>query len=305
LSGGMVLKGDHFEADGIPLTPLNDSMVWNPYQVVEVKVKAITKNGSKNSIPGAILATTRTTIPTSDEINCSKCHGSNPAADIFSKHDADNSTDLAHSQPVLCAKCHGTPILGEPGPKVKYLSQAIHGKHATTGAACYDCHPGNVTKCSRSLRHTAADGNCKACHGDLAQVANSIASGARIPWNNEPTCLHCHGNTVPQVDTGTILYRNAKGHGGMYCESCHGSPHAQIPTNVSSDSYTAIQYQGVAKTIGTCSVCHDTSKGNGSANFMEEHGTGGNLSACNVCHTGSQHTSTTMWPHGFIWKERL
>jgi hypothetical protein len=32
LSGGLVVKGDRFEVDGIPLVPIGDDGQWNPYQ---------------------------------------------------------------------------------------------------------------------------------------------------------------------------------------------------------------------------------------------------------------------------------
>jgi hypothetical protein len=70
-----------------------------------------------------------------------------------------------------------------------------------------------------------------------------------------------------------------------------------------SDNYQPVQYQGIAKTIGDCGVCHSTSRGGGS-NFAEEHATG-RLSACNVCHTGFQNAADTAnWPHQFQWKSR-
>ncbi len=60
LAGTMLAKGDHFQVNGIPVTPVDDSGRWNPYQVVEVTVK---------DAGGAVVAQTRTTVPTSDEIN--------------------------------------------------------------------------------------------------------------------------------------------------------------------------------------------------------------------------------------------
>ena len=210
---------------------------------------------------GATVAQTQATVPTSDEITCTKCHGADAFNTILRLHDARHQTTLFASKPVLCASCHGSPALGQSGPgsSGKYLSQAMHGFHATKNAACYDCHPGSITKCSRSIAHTAVDGNCTACHGSLAEVASSIAAG-RVPWAEEPVCAKCHG-TVPGVDTGTTLYRKASGHGGLACASCHGSPHAMVPTTQASDNYHAVQYQGKAKALGSCAACHDSNKG--------------------------------------------
>lgn len=302
LSGSMIVTGDHFQANGIPVVPYEDgSTVRNPYQVAEITVK---------DSGGMVVARTRATVPTSEEINCGKCHAIGGTVtqtfnDILTKHDTLHGTTLQAQKPVLCAKCHGSPALGTNGSGSSgiYLSQAIHSSHATRGAGCYDCHPGASTKCNRSTKHTnnnAADGNCTACHGDMANVASSISSG-RIPWVSEPKCVTCHAG-VPQVDTANVLYRNATGHGGVYCAGCHGSPHAMVPSNQASDNYQALQYQTKAMALGDCRICHSTSRGGGN-NFAEEHGR--QTSACNICHTGFLNIGNTAnYPHQFQWKTR-
>lgn len=311
LAGTMLPKGDHFQVNGIPVTPVDDNGVWNPYQVAEVTVK---------DAGGTVLAQTRTTVPTSDEINCAKCHpasaanNNNPFLDILQKHDRLHQPPdglLVPRKPVLCAGCHGSPALGTTGPgdSGKYLSAAIHRAHANrvapdgSPATCFDCHPGGSTKCNRSLAHTTADGNCTACHGTLRQVAYSIISSARIPWQNEPKCVTCHSG-IAGINTGTTLYRNAKDHGGIYCAGCHGSPHAMVPSREASDNYQAIQYQGKAKSIGSCGVCHAGSKGAGLGEFIEEHGPGGQATACNICHTAVTSNSAGSWPHQYQWRNR-
>jgi predicted CxxxxCH...CXXCH cytochrome family protein len=307
LSGTMVAKGDHFQVNGIPVVPVEDNGIKNPYQVAEITVK---------DASGTIVAQTRATVPTSDEINCGKCHPGATVTDVFnnvlSKHDANIGTTLSSQKPVLCASCHGSPALNAPlkpkagGGMISYLSYAIHNSHAGRGAGCYDCHPGATTKCNRSTKHTnnnAADGNCAniSCHGSMTNVASTITSG-RIPWENEPKCVTCHSG-VAQVDTGTVLYRNAIGHGGVYCAGCHGSPHAMVPSNQASDNYQALQYQAKAMVLGDCRNCHGSSRGGGN-NFAGEHGNS-KQSACNVCHTGFQNSGNTAnWPHQFQWKSR-
>jgi hypothetical protein len=299
LSGTMLAKGDHFQANGIPVTPVEDGGTWNPYQVAEVTVR--------DAATGQLLAQTRATVPTSDEIHCDGCHGAG-VAPVLTAHDNLSGTSLQNQKPVLCASCHASPALGSPGkPGVKYLSEAIHSFHGKLAnqPTCYNCHPGASTKCNRSLRHTSEDGNCTACHGTLAQVGSSITAG-RVPWASEPNCSSCHGGTtIPQVDTGTTLYRNAKGHGGMSCAACHGSPHAMVPSRVASDNYQAIAYQGKAVSIGSCAVCHSNSRGAGSSEFAEEHG-GTNpkhANACHVCHTAVPSTPA-LWPHSYKWNAR-
>lgn len=297
LSGVMTVVSDHFQADGIPATPVNDQDVWDAYQVAKITVK---------NAAGDVVAKTETTVPVSDEINCAKCHyASDPFLDVLMKHDMFHNTKLAGSRPVLCASCHSSPALGAVSPQ-KYLSLAIHKAHAPRGASCYDCHPGQTTSCNRSKAHTAADGNCTTCHGSMSTVAQTVETGGRIPWVVEPKCAECHGS-VSGVDTGATLYRQATGHGGLYCISCHGSPHAMVPSLQSTDNYQAIKYQGKDVTIGSCGVCHSGSKGESGeiGEFSEEHG-GKNPSkrtACNLCHN-STPTDRNNWPHAYTWKNR-
>ncbi|MCX6333882.1 MAG: multiheme c-type cytochrome [Bacteroidia bacterium] len=300
LSGTMTAVDNHFIVEGIPVVPVDDGNKWNPYQIAEVVVK----DGSGNT-----LATTRATVPTSDEINCAKCHGTSTTVfdNILSKHDAAEGTSLSTNKPVLCASCHPSPALGiTTGPQM-YLSKAIHGFHATKSATCYDCHPGTTTKCNRSLAHNnnnAADGNCITCHGDMANVASSI-TGGRTPWASEPACVTCHTG-VTGVSTGSALYRNSKGHGSMYCSACHGSPHSMYPSREDSDNYQPKQYQSSTKikTLGSCGYCHSDSRGEGaSGEFTGVHGgtTPEKSIGCRACHT-SISTSTSSWPHAYTWK---
>jgi hypothetical protein len=306
LAGAMVVKSDHFEVDGIPATPVDDALVWNPYQVARVTVR----NAS-----GTVVAQTRATVPTSDEIRCDLCHRSAtspnaPEEPYLAIHDAEEGTSLVNApEPFLCASCHPSPALGMTGDPETMLSHVIHTFHGGLDPAkrpeCYNCHPGTVTQCNRSLRHTAADGNCQTCHGTLAEVGSSILGG-RVPWVGEPKCATCHGGTtIPEVDTGATRYRDAMGHGGMRCPACHQSPHAMVPSREASDNYQAIQYQGRAVSIGSCAACHSSSKGQGLGEFGEAHG-GTNperTNACHVCHTVVA-TTPTLWPHAFKWQDR-
>jgi len=297
LSGTMQAATGIFEATGIPVTPVNDLGVWDPLQIAEVTVK----NAS-----GKTVATTRATVPTSDDINCAKCHGSDAFNDVLQKHDEEEGTTLMQSKPVLCAKCHGSPALGQTGRGTAgtYLSEAIHGYHADKEASCYDCHPGKTTKCNRSADHTAPDGNCTKCHGTMEQVATSIKSG-RVPWVSEPTCSTCHAK-VADAGSSATLYRNSTGHGNIMCSSCHGSPHAMVPSLKDADNYQAIQYQPYSdspKTLGSCGTCHHSSRGEDDlGEYAEVHG-GSNpekQNGCFICHT-SVKTDITKWPHSFTW----
>ncbi|OAQ20905.1 cytochrome c3 family protein [Thermosulfurimonas dismutans] len=144
-------------------------------------------------------------------------------------------------------------ISGIPG--LPNLSLAMHGKHAQVNPqpGCYDCHPGPVTKCLRTELEGMQD--CEKCHGTLVEMAESLRNGRR-PWLEEPKCADCHRGQ--EIDTGTTLYRNAKGHHGIYCATCHYSPHAWWPSKLDRDNEQVINLQGKAKPLGSgsCLVCH-------------------------------------------------
>ncbi|HET7839898.1 MAG TPA: hypothetical protein VFL04_09060 [Rectinemataceae bacterium] len=321
LSGTMDWVGADgvYRAVGIPVVPRTDSapLVRAPYQQAVITVR----DGA-----GQVIASTKATVPTSDEINCAKCHAPGASIqasfqDILDKHDALSSTNLAAAKPVLCASCHSSPALGTPlQAGIPYLSASIHGFHATRGASCLDCHPGATTLCNRSLAHTSSDGNCTSCHESMQVVASSIAAG-RVPWQTEPACGSCHLSptqatltripspglsSIPEVNTGAALDRTSKGHGGLSCTACHSSPHAMVPSREAKDNFQALAYQGKAVTIGSCGACHPSSQGRGAAEFMDTHG-GPNpeeFSACAVCHTAVPSADIQLWPHGFAWKPR-
>ena len=56
------------------------------------------------------------------------------------------------------------------------------------------------------------------------------------------------------------LYRLSSGHGGVFCEGCHGATHAEWDSDgppILNDNLTAIQLQGHAGTLSECSACHE------------------------------------------------
>ncbi len=262
LSGKMTAVNDHFEAIGIPITPYDDQFKWNPYQRASVTVKDLT---------GKVIGSTEVVIPVSDELNCGKCHATGGVAsgninagslesNILTLHDKNNGTNLMGSRPVLCASCHSDNALGLTGnPALPSLSRAMHGRHSELGATspgCYDCHPGPKTQCNRSaiegMGSVGTNPNCEKCHGTLQQLAQGLDNG-RIPWVQEPSCAQCHDSGF---STGTALYKNSKGHGGVYCEACHNSSHAWYPSKNALDNVQPIKLQGNAGPIGKCAVCH-------------------------------------------------
>lgn len=272
LKGNMVSRSptaNDWEATGIPITPIGDDGRENPYSLATVQVENA----------GGVLAKTQFVVPVSWEISCNLCHTSateSVGMNILHAHDRLHNTQLATHTPVNCSQCHADPALGAPGQAgVSSMSSAMHLAHGPRMAAanlavnCYACHPGVRTQCQRDV-HSAAGLNCYSCHGQMADVGNPT----RRPWQDEPRCATCHQARKPEFEfePAGVLFKNATGHGGVKCVTCHSSPHAITPTTTSVDNLQAIRAQGHAGPIGgplatggtptpSCSACHTTPPG--------------------------------------------
>ena len=119
-----------------------------------------------------------------------------------------------------------------------------------------------------------------------------------MPWETEAKCVDCH-TFVAEVDTGTSLYRNGTGHGGLSCPACHGPAHAQVPSTKDSDNYQAVQYQAKAMPLGSCKVCHSSTKGGGLNGVVNAHGGGAADIVHGLSHRADHdHESRSISPTG-------
>ncbi|MFO7722919.1 MAG: hypothetical protein R6V49_06815, partial [Bacteroidales bacterium] len=107
LSGPMVLNGNSFIADGIPITPFPDNDLINehPYQLTLIKLFDPGNN---------LLASTQSVIPVSNEINCvsSGCHTNEQH--ILDEHESVTGFN-PNIKPIFCASCHQDNALGTSG----------------------------------------------------------------------------------------------------------------------------------------------------------------------------------------------
>jgi len=247
LTGAMNISGNYFHVEGIPVTPFPDNDLINehPFQLTLIKLYDASNN---------LLASTQSVIPVSNEINCvsSGCHSSEQ--NILNLHETVTGFD-PNVKPILCANCHQDNALGMAGTVgTPVFSEAIHNKHGGLTNDCYKCHPGPLTQCFRDIMHTGGM-VCQDCHGSVSNVGQTISNG-RQAWLEEPDCgaVACHGPTHA-AETGK-LFRNSKGHAGLFCSACHGSPHAILPTNNANDNLQNLTLQGYAGTLNKCVVCH-------------------------------------------------
>lgn len=181
----------------------------------------------------------------------------------------------------------------------------------------------------------AADGSlaiqCQNCHGSMSAVG-----ALRQGWLDEPNCQACHTGTAVSnrgqirftsvfdasgqvrqpADTrfatnpntpsaGFSLFKLSSGHGGLQCEACHGSTHAEFPSSHINDNVQSNNLQGHPGVLAECSACHTQapSTTNGGPHGMHpvgqawvqahpdvaERGT----SACQDCH-GTDYRGTVL-----------
>lgn len=252
LAGTLDAEGTHHVAHGIPLTPFPDAApaVEHPYQQALV----VARDGG-----GAEIGRSAPVVPVSIEMGCvsAGCHASE--TEILAGHPNVTGFDPA-ATPILCGGCHADPALGTPGRADAHsFSFRMHDQHKfldeqlSGTAECYKCHPGDVAKCLRGAMQEKWGLTCQDCHGDMVAMATGIENG-RVPWVNEPSCRQCHAARFGEP-SGT-LFRNSAGHGGVMCEGCHNSTHADFPSRVAVDNATVLALQDRAAPLGDCRVCH-------------------------------------------------
>jgi hypothetical protein len=153
-----------FHAEGIPITPYDDTGAKNPYPML--------KTVARDPVTGAVLGSTVNVAPVSDEMDCARCHasGSSPFAmpetgwifdgnvvndwrlNILRLHDERNANDPLYAsalaqkgysaagllatvqttgKAILCAACHASNALPGTGiAGISMLTSALHGLHA-------------------------------------------------------------------------------------------------------------------------------------------------------------------------------
>ncbi len=230
-----------FEAEGIPVTPYDDSGAQNFYPMVKV----LARDGN-----GAVIATARTVLPVSDEMSCKLCHASvsasadarpaagwvydsNPEKDwkknILRLHDEQQRANPAFAaalsglgyssaglaataqagQPVLCAACHSSNALPGTGRAgIAPLTQALHGKHAAVK------DPVSQLSLNSSLNRSA----CYLCHpGSVTQCLRG-PMGNVLDASGKPTmnCQSCHGNMLAVGSSARTGWLDQP-----TCQSCH------------------------------------------------------------------------------------
>jgi len=207
-----------FTAEGIPLTPYDDSGRKNPYPLMRL----VARDASGN-----VLATTDIVLPVSDEMSCRDCHSSSsgPAAEPVAGWVNNANPELDYRLNVLLL--HDQYQVGDPAFAAALVAAGYDplGLYATATSAgrpvlCADCHGSN-----------ALPGTGLAGIAPLTQAIHSRHAGVVDPNNgmtlgssaNRSACYTCHPGSETRCLRGAMGHAvAADGSLAMQCQSCHG-----------------------------------------------------------------------------------
>lgn len=211
---------DWWMAEGIPTAPKNDDGSYNRYPLVKVV--------ARDAASGALLATTTTVLPVSDEMDCKKCHGSEaastaamPAAGWVNDGDADKDYKLNILK--LHDEQHDiSPYLADL-QQLGYSYEASLSQTAQGGTPvlCAVCHKSNALGTSGL---SGIKPLTTALHGLHANVIDPASGATLNSGSNRDACYACHPGSTTQCLRGAMgKATDAQGNALMQCQSCHGT----------------------------------------------------------------------------------
>ncbi len=185
-------------------------------------------------------------IPGVGVTQCYYCHPGN---------DTQCLRSVMAVQGMQCQSCHGellavggfSPQLAEPGFVDPYLPNVNDPTLVV-----------NLTTTGAQRRPWVDMPKCQSCHsGDALNHLGPSIVGMQTYDSADPAATPFSATNPRFAETSGQLYRFSGTHGGIACESCHGSPHAEWPARINSnDNVTATQIQGHTGEIAECGACH-------------------------------------------------
>jgi PKD repeat protein len=242
-AGGIYTPVNWWRAEGIPISPYDDSGRKNTYPLTRVV--------AWNSVNQPI-ATNDVVLPVSDEMDCRACHGSGtqsaaqPAAGWvwdglperdyrlnilrlhdelqFAVHPALYAAALATNQynpaglyrrvtadgkPVLCALCHASEALQTSGfPGVPPLTTSVHSQHA--GVLDPELKIPLDSAANRAACYRCHPGSTTRC------LRGAMGSAIAADGSMEMQCQSCHGNMSAVGSSSRIGWFMEPN-----CQACH------------------------------------------------------------------------------------
>lgn len=128
---------------------------------------------------------------------------------------------------------------------------------------CGSCHTGDAMDNMHGEPNTIGDPQdeirlMQAWRSNDPKATPIVPTNKRFAENVVPVSF----NGTPNPGAGNpMLYRVSTGHGGVFCEGCHGATHGIWPNGNpnANDNVAAIQLQGHTGTITECVTCHEAS----------------------------------------------
>jgi len=181
---------------------------------------------------------------------------------------------------LVCQDCHGQMAqVGDdfsrnvsptnPGPEAFELAADFYDHTSTTPRVpwaneptCGSCHTGYATDNLASASNVLVNPTDTLGNSDGIRLLAAYRTDDSKATPIVPTNKTFAENVVAEgtaADGNPKLYRVSKGHGGLFCESCHGSTHAEWPSANpnANDNIPATQLQGHSGYIAECQVCHE------------------------------------------------
>ena len=211
---------------------------------------------------------------------------------------------------IVCQDCHGQ--MAQVGDDFSDGSGSGQNKRVPWASEpkCQSCHMGDVLQVAdlyssgmlndASVNVSDSRGNSDGLRLNMTYKLSDHSS------NGGPDNLSLLNFSDSRFASNKPLFRlsggddgSGKGHGGLFCEGCHGSTHAIWPNAnaLANDNKAAQQLQGHTGTIIECNTCHAgdlgmTLKGPhgmhpvGDTKFAQEHEDFAkkNANACRACH---------------------
>lgn len=214
-----------WEAEGIPITPYNDDGTKNYYPMVKVTAK----NSS-----GEVLATAKTVLPVSDEMDCRACHGSDavtddakPAAGWVNHADGEKDYKLnilrLHDQKHPDAVADSASALSAKG-----YAYENGGLYVTASGGvpilCASCHTSNALPNVSIEQNGLIAPLTRALHAKHAGVKDPQNGKTLDSAENRDACYRCHPGAATECLRGAMgKAKNSDGSATMQCQSCHGN----------------------------------------------------------------------------------
>jgi hypothetical protein len=168
---------------------------------------------------------------------------------------------------VVCQDCHGgmnqvgndftrDVSADNPAPKGLVLDGSLRVPWADE-PGCGSCHTGDALDNLANNPHVIKSADT--INLALAYLDNDANARPIVPINKrfaEPT-------VTTQLGDKPMLYRFSTDHGGILCQGCHGSTHAEsgiVPAN-DNDDVMSTQTQGHTGPIVECTTCHKNDLG--------------------------------------------